>query len=43
VLRVTHEESPADGSTHWSTRTMAARMGIGKDSVAKIWADHRRL
>ncbi|QYB00755.1 IS630 family transposase [Rhodococcus sp. USK10] len=40
VLRLTHQEHPADGSTHWSTRTMAARVGIGKDSVAKIWADH---
>jgi len=40
VLRVTRDERPADGSTHWSTRTMAARVGIGKDAVAKIWADH---
>jgi transposase len=40
VLRLTRQERPADGSTHWSTRTMAARVGIGKDSVAKIWADH---
>jgi transposase len=40
VLRLTHKERPADGSTHWSTRTMAARVGIGKDSVAKIWSDH---
>ncbi len=40
VLRLTHKERPADGSTHWSTRTMAARVGIGKDAVAKIWADH---
>jgi transposase len=40
VLRLTHKERPADGSTHWSTRSMAARVGIGKDSVAKIWADH---
>jgi transposase len=40
VLRLTHKELPADGSTHWSTRTMAARVGIGKDSVAKIWSDH---
>src|SRR5207344_2417160 len=40
VLRLTHKERPADGSTHWSTRTMAARVGNGKDSVAKIWADH---
>jgi transposase len=40
VLRLTHKERPADGSTHWSTRTMAARVGVGKDAVAKIWADH---
>jgi hypothetical protein len=40
VVRLTHKELPADGSTHWSTRSMAARVGIGKDAVAKIWADH---
>ena len=37
---MTHKERPADGSTQWSTRTLAARVGIGKDAVAKIWADH---
>jgi transposase len=31
---------PDDGSTHWTTRTMAARHGIGKDTVARIWRDH---
>lgn len=40
VVRLTHQELPADGSTHWSMRSMAARVGIGKDSVAQIWADH---
>ena len=40
VLRLTLKERPADGSTHWSTRSLAARVGIGKDAVAKIWADH---
>ena len=40
VLRLTRQERPADGSTHWSTRSLAARVGIGKDSVARIWADH---
>ncbi|MGY4646330.1 IS630 family transposase [Mycobacterium sp. URHB0021] len=40
VLRLTHQERPVDGSTQWSTRSMAARVGIGKDAVAKIWADH---
>jgi hypothetical protein len=40
VIRLTHKELPADGSTHWSTRSMAAHVGIGKDAVARIWADH---
>ena len=40
VLRLTREESPADGSTHWTTRSLAARVGVSKDTVAKIWADH---
>ena len=41
VIRVTRTERPDDTSTHWSTRTLAKKMGIGKDSVAKIWADHQ--
>jgi len=40
ILRLTHRELPADGSTHWSTRSMAKRVGVGKDTIAKIWADH---
>jgi transposase len=40
VVRVTREERPGDGSTHWTTRSLADRFGIGKDSVAKIWRDH---
>ena len=40
VVRLTHQERPADGSTHWSTRSMAAGVGIGKDAVARIWSDH---
>jgi len=40
VLRLTHRELPVDGSTQWSTRSMAERVGVGKDTVAKIWADH---
>ncbi|MCA1696379.1 MAG: IS630 family transposase, partial [Actinobacteria bacterium] len=37
---VTLEETPDDTSTHWTTRTLAKRFGIGKDSVARIWRDH---
>jgi transposase len=40
VVRVTLEESPDDGSTPWTTRRLAERFGIGKDSVARIWRDH---
>jgi transposase len=40
VVRVTQHESPPDGSTHWTTRTLANRFGIGKDTVARIWRDH---
>lgn len=28
---------PDDESTQWSTRSMAARHGVGKDTVARIW------
>lgn len=31
---------PDDDSTHWTTRTMADRHGIGKDTVARIWRKH---
>jgi transposase len=40
VVRLTREERPEDDSTHWSTRRLADRLGIGKDSVARIWRDH---
>jgi transposase len=28
---------PDDGSTHWTTRTMGERFGVGKDTVARVW------
>jgi transposase len=40
VVRVTQQELPTDGSTHWTTRLLAERFGIGKDTVARIWRDH---
>jgi transposase len=40
VVNATLQEVPEDGSTHWTTRLMAQRFGIGKDSVARIWRDH---
>jgi len=39
--RQRHVARPSDdGSTQWSTRTMAVRHGIGKDTVARIWRKH---
>lgn len=40
VVRVTLEETPEDTSTHWTTRSLADRLGIGKDTVARIWRAH---
>jgi transposase len=41
VVHDTMHATPDDGSTHWTTRLMAKRHGIGKDSVARIWRDHK--
>lgn len=40
VVRVTLEETPPGTSAHWTTRSLAERMGVGKDTVARIWRDH---
>ena len=40
VVHDTLHSKPDDGSTHWTTRSMAQRHGIGKDTVARIWRDH---
>lgn len=36
VVEDTPQSLPDDGSTHWTTRLMAERHGIGKDTVARI-------
>ena len=40
VVEVTQHEKPADGATHWTSRSLARRLGVGKDTVARIWKDH---
>ena len=42
VLARTTKHKPADGSTHWSTRKLAAELGAGIShmTVARIWAKH---
>src|SRR5579859_795006 len=36
VLEATRRK-PKDGSTHWSVRKLARELGIGKDTVHRIW------
>lgn len=36
VIKITLEEAPK-GSTHWSTRSMAARSGMTQSAVSRIW------
>jgi transposase len=40
VVRVTLHEDPPDSSTHWTTRTLGEHMGVGKDTIARIWRDN---
>src|SRR3954454_20111037 len=40
VVELTLTEQPPGGATHWTTRSMAERVGVSKDNVAQIWADH---
>jgi transposase len=37
IVHDTLHERPSDGSTHWTTRSMAVRHGVSKDMVARIW------
>lgn len=38
IVELTLHHTP-DGETHWSTRTMAARVGVSKDSVRRLWSE----
>ena len=40
IVRVTREQRPEDGSTHWSTRTLARRIGVNRETVRRVWRDH---
>jgi transposase len=37
IVHDTLHTRPDDGSTHWTTRTLAERHGVGKDVVAAVW------
>ena len=40
IVKKTIEEKPQD-RTHWSTRSMAKAVGVGKTTVGKVWKAHR--
>ena len=40
IVRVTCQEKPDDSGTHWTTRSLPKRFKVGKDTIAKVWADH---
>ena len=37
LLRKTVDTEPADGSTHWSCRSMADTTGVSKSTVHRVW------
>ena len=37
IVDLTRHSKP-DGETHWSTRTMARRVGVSKDTVQRVWS-----
>ena len=39
IVRLTTQTTP-EGATHWSTRTLAARLGISDTTVLKVWRAH---
>ncbi|MGH9892488.1 MAG: IS630 family transposase, partial [bacterium] len=40
IVNKTLHEKPK-GSTHWSTRSLAAAMGVSKNTVQRVWKIHR--
>ena len=40
ILDWTVQHKPTDGSTHWSTRQLAERLGVSHMMVARVWRKH---
>jgi len=40
ILEWTVKRKPADGSTHWSTRKLAAELGVSHMMIARVWRKH---
>ena len=39
IVRVTTQTTP-EGATHWSTRKLAAKLGVSDTTVLKVWRTH---
>jgi transposase len=37
IIEATTQTRPSDGSTHWSTRTLAKQLGISRSRVQRVW------
>ena len=40
ILEWTMAKTPADGSTHWSTRKLGTALGVSHMMVSRVWAKH---
>ena len=40
IVAITMNEVPDDGTSCWSTRSLAAVVGVSHDTVARVWKDH---
>jgi transposase len=40
IVEATLQTKP-EGSTHWSTRTLARAQGVSKNTIQRIWQDHQ--
>lgn len=40
ILEWTVKRKPADGSTHWSTRKLAAQIKVSHMTIARVWRKH---
>jgi transposase len=40
IVDATLRTRPDDGSTQWTTRSLAKDLGVSKDTVARVWRDH---
>jgi len=40
IVERTRTQPPPDGGTHWSTRLMAAEVGLNQTTISRIWRAH---